>query len=249
MNSKLRATVIISLCLFQFFPVPYLFGEDEPKRGEQPQGENANAVEEKYSEEERIVKEMVKRLKEEKKELENLKILFDKISQKEQQSKKPAGKTQTVVKEEPKSIADENAPKDQIFSLSDHREAKVTNRDDQKIDGEENEREKMIIKDKDKLVQPFEIAENLYKMKEYQLSLDIYTLVNGEESEENGSWIKYQIANCYRNLKQFDKAMEMYKEVNREFEGSYWAKQSQWYIQDIEWRKEIHEKMKVAAEK
>ncbi|MDR4505501.1 MAG: hypothetical protein MRK01_12045 [Candidatus Scalindua sp.] len=241
---------MISFGLFQFFSSSYLFGEFETKKSDQSQAENESALEEKYSEEELEIEKMANRLKEEKKELEKLKIKFDKVSKKGKQRNRSEGEAGKDFKDESMSIAGENIPRDQLISLFGHREEeKVPDKADRNMVVGENKKEKIIIKDKDKIVQPFEIAENLYKMEEYQLSLDIYKLIKVEEAEENGSWIKYQIANCYRNLKQFDKAVEMYKEVDKEFEGSYWAKQSQWYIQDIEWRKEIDGKIKAVVEK
>ena len=56
-------------------------------------------------------------------------------------------------------------------------------------------------------------------------------------------WITYQIANCYRKLGLYTDAIKVYSEMRQEYEGTYWGKQAQWYIQDIEWRSKVEEKL------
>ncbi|GJQ58280.1 MAG: tetratricopeptide repeat protein [Candidatus Scalindua sp. AMX11] len=250
MNITLRITIVICFGLFQLLFVPYLFGGDELSEADQSITEKVSTVDGKESDGAGKISVMVDILEGERKELEKLKILFDKISKKEKQIIAPVGKSEEFAKDDEESIDTGNRLKVQMPPLSGHNEGgDELQKPDQKKEVGEADSGKIVIKDKDSILQPFGIAENLYKMEEYQLSLDIYQLIKGEEEEKNRSWIKYQIANCYRKLKKYDKAAEVYNEVSKEFEGSYWAKQSQWYIQDIEWRKKTKENQEVVVEK
>ncbi|MFV1975988.1 MAG: tol-pal system YbgF family protein [Candidatus Scalindua sp.] len=99
------------------------------------------------------------------------------------------------------------------------------------------ESEKVGVNNIDELIHPFEIAENLYKLGEYETALDIYKLIiKNNNTKDKKMWISYQIANCYRKLSLYNKAVEAYREMQELYEGTYWAKQAQWYIQDIKWR-------------
>lgn len=112
------------------------------------------------------------------------------------------------------------------------------------------ESEKLEVSDGNEIIHPFEIAENLYKLGEYQTALDIYQLIiKNEIVKDKKIWISYQIANCYRKLGSFNKAVEAYREMQEVYEGTYWAKQSQWYIQDLEWRAKVEEKLEKVIER
>ncbi len=116
-------------------------------------------------------------------------------------------------------------------------------------DEDVTENEKVIING-GAIIHPFEIAENLYKLGEYKAAVDIYKLVlKNNVQKDNKMWITYQIANCYRKLGLYTDAIKVYKEMQQEYEGTYWAKQGQWYIQDIEWRSKVEEKMNRVIER
>ncbi len=101
-----------------------------------------------------------------------------------------------------------------------------------------------VVKNGEEIVHPFEIAENLYKLGEYKTALEIYKLIDRNKIEmEKKVWISYQIANCYRKSGLYDEAVKAYNEMQDVYEGTYWARQAQWYIQDIEWRARVEEKM------
>ena len=111
-------------------------------------------------------------------------------------------------------------------------------------------KDEIIIKEMDKIINPFELAESLYKVEEYETALDIYKLIKKEDQvNEKESWISYQIANCYRKLKLYDEAMKVYKQILVDFEGTYWAKQAQWYIENIEWRMGVKDELEMVGEK
>ncbi len=112
------------------------------------------------------------------------------------------------------------------------------------------ESEKVAVDSENEILHPFEIAENLYKLSEYQTALDIYQLViKSDITTDKRMWISYQIANCYRKLNSYNEAVEAYSEMENVYEGTYWAKQAQWHIQDIVWRAEVEEKLQEVFEK
>ncbi len=124
--------------------------------------------------------------------------------------------------------------------------------DDQNIltssEEEKGAEDTITLKNEDKkvheIVHRFEIAENLYKLGEYKMALEIYELIDKNKIEnERKIWILYQIANCYRKQELYDDAVMVYKDLRDGYEGTYWSKQAQWYIQDIEWRTKVEEKM------
>jgi tetratricopeptide (TPR) repeat protein len=101
-----------------------------------------------------------------------------------------------------------------------------------------------VVKNGEEIVHPFEIAENLYKLGEYKMALELYKLIDKDKIEdERRIWVLYQMANCYRKQELYDDAVKVYRELRDGFEGTYWSKQAQWYIQDIEWRSRVEEKM------
>jgi tetratricopeptide (TPR) repeat protein len=112
------------------------------------------------------------------------------------------------------------------------------------------ESEKVEVNNIDELIHPFEIAENLYKLGEYETALDIYKLIiKNNNTKDKKMWISYQIANCYRKLSLYNKAVEAYREMQELHEGTYWAKQAQWYIQDIKWRAKTEGRLEKVIER
>lgn len=112
------------------------------------------------------------------------------------------------------------------------------------------ESEKVVVNDEEEIIHPFEIAENLYKLGEYQTALDIYQLViKNDLTNEKKMWVSYQIANCYRKLNSYTEAVEAYNGIQKVYEGTYWAKQAQWHIEDIVWRSKIEKKLEKVVER
>mgnify|MGYP000011011083 FL=1 len=112
------------------------------------------------------------------------------------------------------------------------------------------ESETVAVNDEEEIIHPFEIAENLYKLGEYQTALDIYQLViKNDLTNEKKMWVSYQIANCYRKLNSYNEAVEAYNEIQKVYEGTYWAKQAQWHIEDIVWRAKAEKKLEKVIER
>ncbi len=110
--------------------------------------------------------------------------------------------------------------------------------------------EKVVVNTGDEIIHPFEIAENLYKLGEYKTALDIYKLIVKDGiTEDNKKWVLYQIANCYRKLGSYSDAVGAYREMQKTYEGTYWANQSKWYIKDIMWRIKIEEEIEKVVER
>ncbi len=204
------------------------------------------------------MEEMLETLKRERVELEKLKsVLVDSVMQKEKmskaQKKKESEKSGKViltnfVKE---SIENKEKQVDKQGNFLPHNKAVKAKEviAQERVDEEVEESEKVVSND-DEIIHPFEIAGNLYKLGEYKAAVDIYRLVLKDNIEKDKKmWITYQIANCYRKLGLFSDAINMYKELWQVYEGTYWAKQAQWYIQDIEWRSKVEEKMDMVINK
>lgn len=101
-----------------------------------------------------------------------------------------------------------------------------------------------------KTIYHFEIAENLYKLGEYKTALEIYKLIEKNRLvKDRKMWIEYQIANCYRKLGFYEEAIKSYRQIQNEFEGTYWGRQAQWYIRDIEWRVKAERNLKQLTER
>lgn len=110
------------------------------------------------------------------------------------------------------------------------------------------ESEKVTVDNGGEIIHPFEIAENLYKLGEYETAMDIYKLViKNDVTKDKKMWISYQIANCYRKQGLNNEAVEAYKEMQKTYEGTYWAKQSEWYVQDIKWRTKVEKQVEKVA--
>ena len=198
--------------------------------------------------------DMLEALKREKAELDKLKSKFqgaEKLAE-DKREKEKEGKKEDDKKNESEmvltnyeKVENNEKPVDELNILISHEEEKkveeiiTLKNEDNKVQEIEN-----VVKNGEELVHPFEIAENLYKLGEYKIALEIYKLIDKDKIEnERKIWVLYQIANCYRKQELYDDAVKVYRELRDGYEGTYWSKQAQWYIQDIEWRAKVEEKM------
>ena len=172
-------------------------------------------------------------LKREKANLDKLKLEFqgvEKLAEEKRENEKVENKEKPVDDQNVLRSPEEEKDVEEAITLKDE------DKNAQKIES--------VVKNGEKIVHPFEIAENLYKLGEYKMSLDIYKLIDKDKLEdERKIWVLYQIANCYRKQGLYDDAVKVYKELRDGYEGTYWSKQAQWYIQDIEWSARVEEKM------
>ena len=203
---------------------------------------------------------MLEALKREKAELDELKSMFQGAEKLEEDKRKKEkeGKKEDDKKNESEmvltnyeKIENNEKPVDEQNILIFPEEEKeveeiITHKnEDKKVQEIEN-----VVKNGEEIVHPFEIAENLYKLGEYKIALDIYELIDKNKIEnERKIWVLYQIANCYRKQELYDDAVKVYRELRDKYEGTYWSKQAQWYIQDIEWRAKVEEKIVKAIER
>jgi tetratricopeptide (TPR) repeat protein len=198
--------------------------------------------------------DMLEVLKREKVELGKLKSKFqgaEKLAEdkreKEKEGKKEGDKRNEseMVLTNYEKVENNEKPVDEQNILISHEEEKkveeiiTLKNEDNKVQKIEN-----VVKNGEEIVHPFEIAENLYKLGEYKIALEIYKLIDKDNIEnEKKIWLLYQCANCYRKQELYDDAVKVYRELRDGYEGTYWSKQAQWYIQDIEWRARVEEKM------
>ena len=203
---------------------------------------------------------MLETLKREKSELDKLKSRFqdtvklaEDMTKKGKESKKEYGKKNEseVVLANHEKVENNEKPVDvQNIIISPDKEMETD-----EVITLENEDGKVqeivnVVKNGDEIVHPFEIAENLYKLGEYKLALEIYELIDESKiGNERKMWVLYQIANCYRKQELYGDAVKAYRELRDAYEGTYWAKQAQWYIKDIEWRAKVEEKIVKAVGK
>lgn len=198
--------------------------------------------------------DMIEALKREKAKLDKLKSKFqdaEKLAEdkreKEKEGKKEGDKkneSEMVLTNYEKAENNERPVEGQNIPISHEEEKEVEEvitleNEDKEVQEIEN-----VVKNGEEIVHPFEIAENLYKLGEYKIALEIYELIDKNKIEnERKIWVLYQIANCYRKQELYDDAVKVYRELRDGYESTYWSKQAQWYIQDIEWRARVEEKM------
>ncbi len=94
-----------------------------------------------------------------------------------------------------------------------------------------------------KMANSFNVAECYYKLCEYENALKMYKLLTPDTcSVEQYHWAQFQIANCYRNLKDFDVALGEFKRFISLSHDNELIDQANWYIGDIQWWKSWNEK-------
>ena len=93
----------------------------------------------------------------------------------------------------------------------------------------------------------FDLAECFYKLCEFDNALQMYkSITQIDISLDQYTWVQYQIANCYRNMKKYDLAFSEYKRFVSQYPSSDLIEQAKWYIDDINWWKSWYEKNTLA---
>jgi len=64
-----------------------------------------------------------------------------------------------------------------------------------------------------------------------------------DKYNENNSWVLFQIANCYRNLNNFDKAIDYYDNLIKNYPATdIWVKSAKWKKNDTIWQSRYQKK-------
>lgn len=88
-----------------------------------------------------------------------------------------------------------------------------------------------------------DLAECLYKLGEYNNALQTYKLITSSDvSLDQYMWVQYQIANCYRNMREFDLAVSEYQRFIDQNPNGDLIEPAKWYIDDVNWWKTWYEK-------
>ncbi|TVM00232.1 MAG: hypothetical protein CV087_14795 [Candidatus Brocadia sp. WS118] len=88
-----------------------------------------------------------------------------------------------------------------------------------------------------------DLAECFYKLCEYNNALQTYKLITPTDTPLNQYiWAQYQIANCYRNMKEFDLALGEYQRFINQYPSGDLIEPAKWYIDDVIWWKSWYEK-------
>lgn len=91
----------------------------------------------------------------------------------------------------------------------------------------------------------YRVADEKYKQKDYKGALEYYTKVTRKyPSFQETPWGLFQIGTIYKNLKQYQDAVNMFKELLKRYPDDYWAKQAQWKLEDTIWENEYQAVLK-----
>lgn len=237
MKNNRQALILLFLNLIYFLTFNTVFADNLTSDKEDVKIENIDENGEVK------VDEMADELEKEKQHLLKLKAEFEKKYE-EKKAEKSVNQNISDLSNDTEEIEEKNAEnindESDIKEMEEKEVTEIAEKDEELVD------KKGIAK----IINPFEIAENLYKLREYETALDIYKIIEKDKTEnKKGLWISLQIANCYRKMKIYDKALEVYRKIANEQEATYWAKQALWYIKEIEWYTEIKDKLKLVEEK
>lgn len=88
-----------------------------------------------------------------------------------------------------------------------------------------------------------DLAECYYKLGEYNNALQTYKLITSSDASlDQYTWAQYQIANCYRNMREFDRAISEYQRFINQYPSGDLIEPAKWYIDDVNWWKSWCEK-------
>lgn len=85
----------------------------------------------------------------------------------------------------------------------------------------------------------YRIADEMYKQKHYKNALEYYTKVTRKYTAfQETPWGLFQIGTIYKNLKEFQKAIDTFKDLINRFPDDYWARQAKAKMEDTIWESE-----------
>jgi tetratricopeptide (TPR) repeat protein len=85
----------------------------------------------------------------------------------------------------------------------------------------------------------FKIADFLYRKKDFKNALEYYQKATRKyPAFQETPWGLFQTANIYKNLRNYPKASELYKDLIKNYPDDYWTKQARWKLDDTMWENE-----------
>jgi len=85
----------------------------------------------------------------------------------------------------------------------------------------------------------YKIADCKYQQKDNKTALEYYQKATRKyPAYQETPWGLFQMGNIYKNVKNYPKAIETYKELAKNFPDDYWAKQARWKLEDAVWENE-----------
>ncbi len=88
------------------------------------------------------------------------------------------------------------------------------------------------------------LADNLYRVKEYKLALDIYAEVDVRQlSDDQQFWVQFQTASCHRQLGDLPAAREQFRIIAGQPESGWLGRSSTWWLNTMRDRAELEEQL------
>jgi tetratricopeptide (TPR) repeat protein len=91
----------------------------------------------------------------------------------------------------------------------------------------------------------YRIADMRFKKKDYDKALEMYVRATRKyPAYEDTPWGLFQIGTIYKQLGKYEKAIETYKTLMKQYGGDYWARQAEWKLEDAVWENEYRAVLK-----
>jgi tetratricopeptide (TPR) repeat protein len=85
----------------------------------------------------------------------------------------------------------------------------------------------------------YKIADYQYRKKDYKNALVNYQkAVRKFPAYQETPWGLFQTGNIHKNMRNFQKAAEVYQDLAKKYPDDYWAKQARWKLEDAKWENE-----------
>lgn len=85
----------------------------------------------------------------------------------------------------------------------------------------------------------FRIADYEYQRRNFKIAFEFYQKATRKyPTYQETPWGLFQVGNIYKNLKDYQKAIETYKTLAKTYPDDYWAKQAKWKMEDAVWENE-----------
>jgi tetratricopeptide (TPR) repeat protein len=85
----------------------------------------------------------------------------------------------------------------------------------------------------------FRIADADYQAKNFKTALDMYQKVTRKyPTYQETPWGLFQVGNIYKNIRDYQKAIDTFKYLAKTYPDDYWARQAKWKMEDAVWENE-----------